>query len=317
MPLVTESLPCHGRYCAGKRWRPSPDHDRFVTGVVPVRPRLALLPIPDGSEGRWVQLVTAIRIPYGAMELKRVYQRHMLIGTGTAAILTALGLLFAWFYTLWADEDVRILNPLAGNPQDSMMILTIGPPPMEYDRPKTAEPESSTGISDSPTLRDDEGRAAAGRLTVWGSPAIPGPDGKRLGLGQAPAWDMFYPVEIPPVMINEVLPEYPSAAREEGFNGIVTLHVYIDQHGVVRKVQVAACTPPAKGFEEAAMKAAYLGKYLPGFQNGIPVGVWISYKVRFQLEEEISAEGRAVPRLLADGLNYSHIVRFRTGRGGE
>ena len=262
-------------------------------------------------------MVTAIRIPYGAMELKRVYQRHMLIGTGTAAILTALGLLFAWLYTLWAGEDVRILNLLAGAPQDSMMILTIGPPPIEYDRPKTAEPESSTGIIDSPTLRDDEGRAAAGRLTAWGSPAIPGPDGKRLGLGHTPPWDMFCPLEIPPVMINEVLPEYPSAAREEGFNGVVTLHVYIDKHGVVRKVQVASCTPPAKGFEEAAMKAAYLGKYLPGFQNGIPVGVWISYKVQFQLDEEISAGGRAIPRLLADGLNHNHSVRFRTGRGGE
>lgn len=236
-------------------------------------------------------MVSTIRLPYGAMELKRVYQRHMLMGTGAAATLTVLGLFFAWLYTMWSGEDRRIINLLSGNLPDSRLILTIGPPPIAYDRPRPAEPETGRRKAaiitpmDAEKFKNDGSTVMAnGRRTAWGSPALHGLDEERLGIGNTLPQDMFFPMEMPPVLIHEVLPEYPNPAREEGVTGSVTLHVYIDKNGVVRKVQVAACTLPAKGFEEAATKAAYLAQYCPGIQNGVPVGVWISYQVQFRLE---------------------------------
>ncbi|MCK5125127.1 MAG: energy transducer TonB [candidate division Zixibacteria bacterium] len=101
-----------------------------------------------------------------------------------------------------------------------------------------------------------------------------------------PSSDKFIPVETMPEMIKKVAPEYPELAKKAGIEGYVFIQAYIDKTGAVKKAKVIKSSKKDNGFEEAAIKAAYLCLYQPAIQNGKPVGVWISYKVKFALDSE-------------------------------
>jgi TonB family protein len=241
-------------------------------------------------------MVTAIRLSYGAIELKRVYRRHLLMGTGSAAILMAITVSTVWLLTGTAEI---VTVPVA--PPDTILIDLFRLPVIVRERPgneaigtkeKTPEFGKLLPVDDDALAEEDRGLPTQDQIKRYYDASGDGADGiGNNAIVVTPADDYipppetFVPVETNPVPVHEVTPEYPRLAREGGFSGVVTLQVYVDGNGVVRKVLVAACTRPGMGFEEAAIKAAYLGKWRPGIQNGNPIGVWISYKVRFELEE--------------------------------
>jgi protein TonB len=65
--------------------------------------------------------------------------------------------------------------------------------------------------------------------------------------------------------------------------GSVWIRALIDTEGKVREAFVQKPSGSNAGFEDAALTAAYACRYRPAIQNGVPVPVWISYKVEFKL----------------------------------
>ncbi len=96
--------------------------------------------------------------------------------------------------------------------------------------------------------------------------------------------DKFIGVDVQPELTHEGQPDYPSQAMRNGITGWVIVQAYVSESGRVLKAQINQCKPCNEGFEEAAIWAAYENRYKPATSNGLAVGVWISYKVKFTLE---------------------------------
>lgn len=101
-----------------------------------------------------------------------------------------------------------------------------------------------------------------------------------------PPEDTFVKVDVMPEQVKQVRPEYPEVAKKSGIEGDVYIQAYIDKAGKVLKAKALKCTHKDVGFEEAAVKAAYAGEFSPAKQDGQPVGVWVSYKVTFRLDDK-------------------------------
>ena len=90
----------------------------------------------------------------------------------------------------------------------------------------------------------------------------------------------FWTVSREPVLIKEVIPEYPPQARRTGLEGVVFVKFAVGSNGRVKKAEVLK--GPAV-FHEPALKAVYLFEFIPAMQNRDPVAVWMTLPIRFQL----------------------------------
>lgn len=241
-------------------------------------------------------MVSTIRLPYGAFELKRTYRRHMLMGTGFAAMLMMLCIIVGWLFTS-SMEMVAVPT----TPPDTIIIGLTQPPVIIRERSETpvAGPKETTpgyGIplpvedgelverdASLPT-RDEWKRhydAMGGNSDGEEGPAVYVPPADDY----IPPPETFVPMEIQPAVVSEKQPDYPRLALEGGFSAVVTVLVYVDKSGTVRKAEAVRCTRPGMGFEEEAVKAALQWRWRPGIQNGNPIGAWMTHTVRFVLED--------------------------------
>jgi protein TonB len=239
-----------------------------------------------------------VRIPYGAFELKRFYQRNMLMGTGFAAALTLLCILSVWIYKIITYEEIdeasRVIRIKTIADLGAPPSLAAKPPQIDIAKPEMAMPKVGipTPVADDEVADEDVVIATRDELKEITAPAITTSSdaGQELVIDipeedYMPPADTFIAVEVDPVQIYEETPEYPRLARDGGFTGIVTIQAYVAKDGTVKKAQAVKCTRPGMGFEEAAVKSAYKGKWKPAIQNGNPIGVWVAYTVKFELNE--------------------------------
>jgi TonB family protein len=98
--------------------------------------------------------------------------------------------------------------------------------------------------------------------------------------------------EVEPEMIKEVNPEYPAQAKKDSIEAKLVVKAFIDKTGEVKSAEVIKCSHPGVGFEEAAIKAAYANKFKPALSGGKPVGVWVSYTVKFTLAPKSEPSGK-------------------------
>lgn len=237
-----------------------------------------------------------IKVDYGAFELKKSYQKHMLL-----AILIGAGIhLFAmgtWAFVKWATTEempatenvirIRDISDLAPPPS-----LTKKAPAVNIEAPKIAAPK--IGIPEP--VPDEEATEAVvlatqDQLADIAQPVI----GSGEGGGDDivieieddeffPAHDEFVAVEEIPQAIHIPQPEYPEMARRAGIEGDVWIRVLVDKEGTVRDAIIEKESGANAGFEEAAKEAAMGGKWTPAMQNNQPVPCWVSYKVEFSLD---------------------------------
>ncbi len=95
---------------------------------------------------------------------------------------------------------------------------------------------------------------------------------------------VFVKCDSQPEMIKEVAPVYPEQAKKNKIEAALWVKAYVDATGAVKKAMVTKCDKPGLGFEDSALKAAYLNKYKPAKQGSKPVGVWITYPVHYKLK---------------------------------
>lgn len=89
---------------------------------------------------------------------------------------------------------------------------------------------------------------------------------------------------VPVIPTKEILSKivYPPMAHRQGIQGVVYLELYIDQDGIIRKIEVLK--DPGHGFAEAAIAAMDGIKCEPAQANGVNVPVRFRYPVKFTLK---------------------------------
>ena len=96
-------------------------------------------------------------------------------------------------------------------------------------------------------------------------------------------------VLVPPTLLEQVEAVYPVGAFEAEVEGEVVLEIDIDAEGKVEAARVVKAA--GYGFDEAALKAVRQYLFTPATVDGEPVPVRITYKVVFQMQEQVAEPG--------------------------
>ena len=87
----------------------------------------------------------------------------------------------------------------------------------------------------------------------------------------------------PPVLIQQVDPEYPRHAIQARVQGRVVLSAVINVEGEVVSLEVLSASRPDLGLSDAAIEAVSRWRYAPGTVSGRPVPVRLRVFVEFTL----------------------------------
>jgi serine/threonine-protein kinase len=87
----------------------------------------------------------------------------------------------------------------------------------------------------------------------------------------------------PPIVERASPPVYPPIALRQRVDGTVELNVFVDEKGTVLDVQVVQGAGGRAGLNEAAVDSVKKRRYRPATKDGVPVKVWMSVRVRFEL----------------------------------
>lgn len=87
----------------------------------------------------------------------------------------------------------------------------------------------------------------------------------------------------PPIVERASPPVYPPIALRQRVDGTVELNVFVDEKGTVLDVQVVQGAGGRAGLNEAAIESVKKRRYRPATKDGVPVKVWMSVRVRFEL----------------------------------
>jgi len=234
---------------------------------------------------------------YGAMELKRFYQKNF-----TFAILIAAGIHIAAVGSvlLYKLITAQAENALPGGPKRLVIIEPTAPPSMTQTPAQIsiAEPDIAPPSIGIPTPVPDEEVAEQVRFPTRAELAklqsivpqdfIPGEGDSvviSINTGEYfPAPTEFIAVEEQPVPVRRVQPPYPEIARLTGTEGVTWVQALVDKSGKVRDARVVKPSGSNVGFDEAAVESALRCLYKPAIQNGQPVAVWVTYPVEFKLK---------------------------------
>ena len=238
--------------------------------------------------------------PYGAFELKRNYQKHMLLGT---IISCAFPLLIMAIFMLVAF--VKNINsaevPIDPNAAPIYVDLSQLPPPNIQKQVKKPElmkekielpkigipnPVADEEVMDVQVLATNLQKVdlAAADLGAEGGDLFG--DGTVIDILDdiLPQPDEFVAFDEEPKLLSAPEPDYPEMAKKAGVTGTVWVKVLVDIEGNVRDAIVVKESGVNAGFEESALQAARKRMYRPAMQNNQPVAVWVAYKVKFTLK---------------------------------
>ncbi len=240
-----------------------------------------------------------ITFPYGAFELKRVYQKNL----GLAILIAGLSLLcitgMVHLYFVFTAEGeveaahvvrIRTLSELGAPPSISktqVPQLAVAQPQIAA-APKVGIPKAVPD-EEAPEEVTIATQAELGQLSDLKAGILGqggGGDSIAIEIPEAeylPPPDEFVPFDELPVPINPGIPPYPELARKAGIEGTVWVKALVDKHGKVRNTIVVKESGAKAGFEEAALQHAYTIKYKPAISNGQPIAVWVTYPVHFRL----------------------------------
>jgi len=233
--------------------------------------------------------------PYGAYELKARYQRGMLFGTLTTALIAVL-------FSSLIVYSTPVEKPLP--PPGSLDTIVIDLSWVDWSEPD--EPQIDKGnkkrlidkpgtpipISDDEVLDEEILIPTRIELEEW-------VDAQRQYIGDTagktiifrpfeseseyPEENEFILVEIQPEMIYMARPVYPNLAKIANLEGKVWVKALVDKNGDVVRAVVLKSSESNAGFDEAAIRAAKRCKFRPAVQNGFNVAVWVSFAVEFKL----------------------------------
>ncbi len=169
--------------------------------------------------------------------------------------------------------DVTATDPVARPPRvpvdftDAGVVVPTKDDPLIEDLPIVA-PSSEAG--DPSLIRDPFAREG---LPNGGVGALPG----RSEIPPPNTWIVHDEL---PVVVHKVEPPYPEMPRQAGIEGRVTVRVFVDTNGRVRRAEIEKSSPL---FDEVALEAARQWVFTPAKSNGLPVAVWLRIPIDFRL----------------------------------
>jgi TonB family protein len=117
--------------------------------------------------------------------------------------------------------------------------------------------------------------AAAPTPEATPAPAAPTRPGTLVNLSD--------PGVIAPVAERTPPLQYPPIALRQRVEGTVELNVFVDERGNVSDAQIVQAAGGKAGLNEAAVENVKRRHYRPATKDGVPVKVWMSVRVRFEL----------------------------------
>jgi protein TonB len=177
---------------------------------------------------------------------------------------------------------------------DEVQIVQIAPPPIvepPRPRPKPVTPDPDEphspvppreapqptpvfGIPDEATNKSGEMAVARGNTLMKPADSI---------VQKAPPPLPFAPVQLDkePAILNQVIPEYPAWAEEQGITATVKLQVTIDPQGKVQSIDLVSSG--GKDFTNNAIKALKATRFQPMVKDGIAHPAQFLFTYRFEL----------------------------------
>jgi TonB family protein len=240
-------------------------------------------------------------VNYGAIELKRCYQKHL-----------GLAVMIAGALHLLVIGGFLIISKLGQKPPEAVGVVRIksiaemaAPPSVSQTQapqvavaaPGIAPP--SIGIPKA--VPDEEApeevtiatQEELGKIADLSAQSIIGGEGGGDSIAieipvedYLPPPEEFVPYDEPPVPLNRVKYDYPPLAQQAGIEGTVWVKALVDKGGKVRDAIVFKKSGSSAGFEEVALEGARKITYKPAISNNQPVAVWVVYPVHFTLRGE-------------------------------
>lgn len=239
-------------------------------------------------------LSLASGVQYGAIELKRVYQKNWLRGLAIAVVLHLLVVGSYYLVGILGAEEppvatVRILKYSDLGPPPSIASANT-PPPIAVSAP-TAKPTVGAPVPvPDAEVSPEQTIATQTEMSQAVAPVGEGIGGEG---GFAIEQDIqieddgpppdFVAVEKEPVVVKRVEPKYPELAMRAGLEGRVWVKIWVDKEG--KPKQVLVVKSDAEIFNEPAVEAAKQFVFTPAYMNQGPVSVWVSVPFRFKLAD--------------------------------
>lgn len=171
------------------------------------------------------------------------------------------------------------LAMVAGAGRLDFSARRFGDVPARPDLHATLAPRDSAQVEPAPTSvhsgATETARESAPESAPTESPPRPGAAGAfaeetGLALPAAEKWYTARELDVRAEPLTNVQLRYPENLRNEPVIGKVHLRLFIDERGVVRKMQIAASEPGGL-FDEAAKQAWEDVRFSPALKNGAPV----------------------------------------------
>lgn len=233
----------------------------------------------------------AVPLQYGAVELKSVAQKYMMIGL-IAGILICFSGVGTYHLAVWLNEDEEPIHTVR-----IVKYTDLGPPPSLTNQAAPAVAVSGPAVRPSigvpvpvpdAEVSPEQTIASQTELSQQSAPVIDAGANageakieQDLKIDDDTAPPDFVPYEKEPTVVKRVEPKYPDLALRAGLEGNVFVKVWVDKEGKVRKVVLLKSDAPI--FEEAAINAAKQWVFTPAVMQKGPVSVWVSIPFRFRL----------------------------------
>jgi protein TonB len=240
-----------------------------------------------------------VATPYGAFELKRVYQKNFSI----AVIISSLMYLIL-IGSFMLFSHITAQKPVAKRVITIRAPLELGAPPSLTQNVAHQVAVAAPAAAAAPSVgvpkavpdeqvKETVTLASQAELGVLQNPTVAT---EGTGKGESlsiqipqeeylPTSEQFVPYDEEPVPIKWIKPTYPELARKSGVEGKVFVQALVDKSGKVRDAKcMKEISVNADIFCESAVKAAFQNEYKPAISNKTPVAVWVLYKVDFNLK---------------------------------
>jgi TonB family protein len=96
--------------------------------------------------------------------------------------------------------------------------------------------------------------------------------------------DQLIDVDVPPQLLNRVVPRYPESAKAKGIEGKIYVKAFVDTDGTVMSAEVIKRDGNVPELGQSAVEAAKEMKFAPAKKEGKPVKVWVTIPFKFALQ---------------------------------
>ncbi|HVP06729.1 MAG TPA: energy transducer TonB [Candidatus Acidoferrum sp.] len=232
-------------------------------------------------------------MPYGAYELKARYQRNLLLANLLLLTAVAISLLLAAALRLGSSQNVAPIGKKVFISTNFPVPPTIIKERILINRPAQSQQAARNVIPkpvpDDAAIDDDVALPTRDQLREVYSDSVMSisPGDSVVITNQSTEYldedKPFVHAEIPPQVVYLEPPVYPRFARSAGLTGSVKIEAIVEIDGSVKEAKVDSSSG-VKAFDDAALEAAYKGKFTPGIQNGRPVRCPVAYTVSFNID---------------------------------